>query len=147
MSKSVLVSQGVCELLPNLQGRCTVQACCLWRSHVCLHVGSRTQGWGTVQMWNHFPGPSHRSITVSEMIKIVWAILLIVEMVGIHLLWQSVQKRCWDDCNQRDVLMRLRKCTVHVTLYILHPTQCPGNSRLGLLCDTHETKEFTLGTK
>lgn len=26
MSKSVLVSQGVCE--PNLQGRCTVRACC-----------------------------------------------------------------------------------------------------------------------
>lgn len=34
-----------------------------------------------------------------------------------------------------------------VTPYILHPTQCPGNSRLGLLCEAHETNGFTLGTK
>lgn len=36
-------------------------------------------------------------------------------MVGIHLLWKSVQKRCCQDDNQKDVVTGLRKRVVHST--------------------------------
>lgn len=68
-------------------------------------------------------------------------------MVGIHLLWKSVQKRRCQDGNQKDIVTGLRKRVVHSTPNIQDSDWEYEPLPAGLLCEAHELCGFSLQKK